>query len=50
MGNLITWIIAIPIIAFGIYTLVKTIKSGVTGGGCDGCSGCSSERDKKCNH
>lgn len=38
MGNVLTWVIGIPIIAFGIYILVKSIKREVKGGGCSGCS------------
>ena len=43
MGSVLTWIIGIPIIASGIYILLKSIKKEVKGGGCAGCSGCSSE-------
>ena len=50
MGGLITWVIAVPIIGVGVYTLIKSIKKSVTGGGCDGCTGCSSEDSGKCNH
>lgn len=50
MSNLITWIIAVPIIAAGIYILVKSFKSGVKGEGCSGCSGCSSADNKTCDH
>lgn len=45
MGNLITWLIGIPIIGLGIYILVRSIKREVKGGGCSGCSGCSSENE-----
>lgn len=43
MGNLLTWIIAIPIIAFGVYILAKSLKREAKGGGCSGCSGCDSK-------
>lgn len=46
MGNLITWIIAVPIVAVAAYILVKNIRKSATGSGCDGCSGCSSDKDK----
>ena len=49
MGNLITWIIALPIIAIAVYILVTRIKSGVKGGGCSGCSGCGSADDESCD-
>ena len=41
MGNFITWIIAIPIVAIAVYILVKNVRGKVKGNGCDGCSGCS---------
>ena len=40
MGTFFTVIIAVPIIAYGIYALVKSIKQEIKGG-CSGCSGCS---------
>lgn len=50
MGNLITWIIGVPIIAIAIYILVKSIKGKASGGGCGGCSGgCSSEDKSSCH-
>ena len=49
MGNLVTWIIAVPIIAIAIYILVTRIKAGVKGGGCSGCSGCDSADNKSCD-
>lgn len=49
MGNIITWIIAIPIIAIAIYILVKNVRGSAKGGGCDGCSGCGSSDNKSCH-
>lgn len=49
MGNFITWIIAIPIVAIAIYILVKNIRGKTKGSGCDGCSGCSSGGSKPCD-
>lgn len=39
MGNIINWIIALPIIGLGIYFLVKSINKEAKGEGCAGCSG-----------
>ena len=50
MGDIITWLIAVPIIGLGIYILVKNIKNGADGGGCSGCSGCGTDDEKKCGH
>ncbi len=50
MGNIITWIIAVPIIAAGVYILFKKVKGGMDGGSCSGCSGCDSPDKKKCHH
>ena len=50
MGNLITWIIAIPIVAVAAYIIVTNIKKSATGGGCDGCSSCDSDKPGGCNH
>ena len=49
MGDLITWIIGIPIIGFAKYILVKNIKGKAKGGGCGGCNGCSSEDKNSCH-
>tara|TARA_B100000965_G_scaffold273666_1_gene231665 strand:- start:128 stop:277 length:150 start_codon:yes stop_codon:yes gene_type:complete len=38
MGNIVNWIIALPIIGLGLYLLVKGIKKEVKGEGCPGCS------------
>lgn len=45
MGNLITIFLAVLIVGYGGYTLVKSIKKEVKGEGscCSGCSGCSSQ-------
>ena len=50
MGNLITWIIAIPIVVIAIYIIVKNITKSASGTGCDGCSGCGTDSQDKCNH
>ncbi len=50
MGDIITWIIAIPIVAVAIYILVKNIRGKAKGDGCDGCSGCSGGEEKPCDH
>lgn len=51
MGNIITWLIAIPIIVGGAYILIKSFKKGVKGDGCSGCSGgCGCDVGSKCNH
>ena len=50
MGNLITWIIAIPIIAVAVYIIVKNIKKSASGTGCDGCSGCGTDDQNNCNN
>lgn len=50
MGNFITWIIAIPIVAGAIYIIVKNVKQSASGTGCDGCSGCGSRDSKDCGH
>lgn len=43
---MITWIIAVPIIAYGAYWLIRSVKQEVKGGGCSGCScDCSSSND-----
>ena len=39
MGTFLTVIIAVPIIGYGIYALVKSIKQEIKGG-CSGCAGC----------
>lgn len=38
MGNVISWLIALPIIGFGIYSLIKSIIKEAKGGGCAGCN------------
>lgn len=49
MGNLVTWLIAVPIVAAGIYILVKNLRGQVTGDGWVGCTGCSPEEEKTCD-
>ena len=49
MGDIITWIIAVPIVLIAGYILVKNVRGKVKGNGCDGCSGCGSEESKSCH-
>lgn len=49
MGNIITWLIAVPIILGGVYILIKSLKKGVEGDGCSGCTG-GCDTDNKCDH
>lgn len=41
MNDIVTWIIAVPIIIYSIYILINSFRKQTKGEGCSGCSGCS---------
>lgn len=45
MGTIITIVLAILILGYGVYALVTGIKREVKGEGCSGCSGCCHSDD-----
>ncbi|WIF95434.1 FeoB-associated Cys-rich membrane protein [Caminicella sporogenes] len=50
MDNVVTWVIALPIISFGAYSLIKSVKKGSQSCGLGGCSSCSYAKNCASKH
>jgi hypothetical protein len=46
MGNIIAGIVVFGVLGFTVFRLVRNIRKGKTGCGCERCGACSQRRDK----